>query len=465
MTAVARGLRRPDGPAKLTGTVIYTADTEIEGVAYAVLVPATVPSGRIAHIDTAVAAATPGVLAVLTHADMPRLHLMGTPPLGQSALPLQADRVRYAGQPVAMVLADTAERAHHAVGLVGLAYADVATPPAFGAGEPVAPVGGLLVRPRVMSRKFNAEVLTLKILASAVAMASGPRRRLAGSRLAGSRLRVLAGRVDGVGDIDAGLAAADTVVTATYTTSDRHHNPIEPSATLADWDGDQLTVHDATQWVFGTRMVLAAAFGLPTDHVRVVCPYIGGGFGCKAYVWPHTLLTAAAARVTGRPVKLVLTRAQMFTSCGHQPATRQTVTLGAARDGRLTAIRHHSVNPTSTFDDYAENATDGTRWMYASPAIAVATRVQRTDRPPPTPMRAPAEGVGMFALESAMDELAYSLGIDPVELRLRNEPAVDPMTGDHSPPGRSRNACARAPSASAGPAGRPSLARCATETS
>ena len=421
---VPRGLRRPDGPAKLTGTAVYTADTEIEGVAYAVLVPATVPSGRIAHIDTTVAAAAPGVLAVLTHADMPRLHLMGTPPLGQSALPLQDDRVRYEGQPVAMVVADTAERAHQAVGLVGVAYADVAGPPAFGAGEPVTPVGGLLARPRRMSRKLNAEVLTLKILASAMALASSSQRRMAGSRL-----RVLAGPDDVVGDIDAGLAGADTVVTATYTTPDRHHNPIEPSATLADWDGDQLTVRDATQWVFGTRMVLAAAFGLPTDHVRVMCPYIGGGFGCKAYVWPHTLLTAAAARVTGRPVKLVLTRAQMFTSCGHQPTTRQTVTLGATRDGRLTAIRHHSVNPTSTFDDYAENATDGTRWMYASPAIAVATRVQRTNRPTPTPMRAPAEGVGMFALESAMDELAYSLGIDPVELRLRNEPAVDPMTG------------------------------------
>jgi xanthine dehydrogenase YagR molybdenum-binding subunit len=424
VTAAARGLRRPDGPAKLTGAAVYTADTEIEGVTHAVLVPASVPSGRIAHIDTAMASAAPGVLAVLTHVDMPRLNLIGTPPLGQSALPLQDEWVRYEGQPVAMVVADTAERAHHAAGLVGVAYADVAGPPAFGAGEPVTPVASLLVRPRRMSRKFNAEALTLKILAGAAAVASSSRRWLTGNWL-----RALAGPDDVVGDIDAGLAGADAVVTAAYTTPDRHHNPIEPSATLADWDGDQLNVRDATQWVFGTRMVLAAAFGLPADHVRVMCPYIGGGFGCKAFVWPHTLLTAAAARVTGRPVKLVLTRAQMFTSCGHQPTTRQTVTLGATRDGRLTAIRHHSVNPTSTFDDYAENATEGTRWMYASPAIAIATRVQRTNRPTPTPMRAPGEGVGMFALESAMDELAYSLDIDPVELRLRNEPAVDPMTG------------------------------------
>jgi xanthine dehydrogenase YagR molybdenum-binding subunit len=323
------------------------------------------------------------VLAVLTHAHMPRLDLIEVPPLGQSVLPLQDDRVRYEGQPVAVVLADTTEQARYAAGLVEVAYVGVAAAAAFGDRELVIPGGGF----------------------------------------------VLAGPDDGVGDIGAGLAGADTVVTATYTTPDRHHNPMEPSATLAAWDGDQLTVHDATQWVFGVRRALAVAFGLPPDHVRVVCPYAGGGFGCKGFVWPHTLLAAAAARVTGQPVKLVLTRAQMFTSCGHQPATRQTVTLGAARDGRLTAIRHHSVNPTSTFDDYAENATDGTRWMYASPAIALATRVERTDRPTPTPMRAPAEGLGMFALESAMDELAYSLGIDPVELRLRNEPAVDPMTG------------------------------------
>ena len=220
MTGVARGLRRPDGPAKLTGTAVYTADTEMEGVVYAVLVPATVPSGRIMHIDTAAAVAAPGVLAVLTHVDMPRLNLIGTPPLGQSALPLQDDRVRYEGQPVAMAVADTAERAHHAAGLVGVTYADVAGPPAFGAGEPVTPVGGLLVRPRRMSRKFNAEALTLKILGGAVAVASSSRRWLAGGRL-----RVLAGPDDVVGDIDAGLAEADAVVTATYTTPDRHHNP------------------------------------------------------------------------------------------------------------------------------------------------------------------------------------------------------------------------------------------------
>ncbi|WP_205787365.1 xanthine dehydrogenase family protein molybdopterin-binding subunit [Specibacter cremeus] len=383
MIAAIGGLRRPDGAAKLTGAADYAADTPVDGVTHAALVPATVATGRIAHIDTAAAVRAPGVLAVLTHTDMPRLKTIGSPPLGQSVLPLQDDTVRYEGQPVAMVLAETFEQARRGAELVRATYADVAVPRAFGDGESVTPRPGLI--------------------------SGNP-----------------AGRV---GDVEAGLAAATTVVTATYTTPNRHHSPMEPSATVASWHGDQLTVHESTQWVFGTQMALAAAFDLPADHVRVVCPFIGGGFGCKGFVWPHTLLAAAAARVTGRPVKLVLTRAQMFTSCGHQPATTQTLTLGTDDDGRLTAVRHHSVNPTSTFDDYAENATGGTRWMYASPAIDVAVLVEHTSRQTPTPMRAPAEGLGMFALESAMDELAYALRMDPVELRLRNEPAVDPMTG------------------------------------
>jgi xanthine dehydrogenase YagR molybdenum-binding subunit len=174
-------------------------------------------------------------------------------------------------------------------------------------------------------------------------------------------------------------------------------------------------------------MVLAAAFALPADQVHISRPFVGGGFGCKGFVHPHQLLTAAAARVLGRPVKLVLSRAQMFTGCGHQPATRQTVTLAAARDGALSAVDHHSVNAAARADDYTEFATAGTRWLYATPALRVTTRVERLDRPQPNPMRAP--GPGMFAVESAMDELAYRLGVDPVVLRLRNEPEVDPVTG------------------------------------
>jgi len=384
MTTVNPGLVRPDGPAKLTGAARYSADHTIGGMLHAALVTATVARGRVAGVDTAEAAAAPGVAAVLTHRDLPRLSPPPVPPLAHSVLAMQDDRVHYEGQPVALVAAATREQAQQAVGLVRVRYADVETATVFGTGDEVIPDG-----------PYN----------------------LAEPDLA-------------VGDLDAALAAADVVIRGTYRTADRHHSPIEPSTTLAWWEGDQLTVQDSVQGISAVRLVLAAAFGLPTDHVHVSSPFVGGGFGCKGYVHPHQLLAAAAARVLGRPVQIVLTRAQMFTGCGHQPATRQTVTLGASRDGRLAAVEHTSVNAAARADDYAEFATAGTRWLYATSTLRVRTRIERLDRPQPNPMRAPHEGPGLFAVESAMDELAHELGIDPVTLRLRNEPDTDPVTGE-----------------------------------
>ncbi len=378
------GLVRPDGQAKLTGAARYSADNSAAGLVHAALVTATVPRGRVAGFDTAQAAAAPGVTAILTHADLPRLAAAPVPPLAHSLIPMQDDTVHYEGQPVALVTATTREQAHHAARLVRPRYVDVAQAAVFGSGEAVVPGG-----------PYNLAEPDLD-----------------------------------VGDVDARLAEADVVVTGTYRTADRHHNPIEPSATLAWWDGDQLTVHDSAQGISAVRMVLAAAFELPADHVHVHCPFVGGGFGCKGYVHPHQLLTAAAARVLGCPVQLVLTRAQMFTGCGHQPATRQTVRLGATRDGRLTAVEHTSVNAAARADDYAEFTNAGTRWLYATPALRARTRIERLHRAQPTAMRAPHEGPGMFAVESAMDELAHQLGIDPVALRLRNEPDTDPVTGE-----------------------------------
>lgn len=377
------GLFRPDGRAKLTGAARYSADNSVAGLVHAALVTATVPRGRVAELEMTEAVAAPGVVAVLTHADMPRLGGAPQPPLAHSVIPLQDDVVHYEGQPIALVVAASREQAEYAAGLVRPTYTDVRRAVVFGAGEPVVPHGPY--------------------------------------QLAEPDLEV--------GDVDAQLAGADIVVRETYSTADRHHNPMEPSATLAWWDGDQLTVHDAAQGISAVRMVLAAAFQVPTDHVHISSPFIGGGFGCKGFIHPHQLLAAAAARVLGRPVQLVLTRAQMFTGCGHQPATRQTVTLAASRAGRLTAVEHHSVNAATTADDYTEFTNAGTRWLYASPALRVSTRVERLDRAQPTPMRAPHEGPGMFAVESAIDELAHQLGMDPVELRLRNEPEVDPVTG------------------------------------
>ncbi|RSM75095.1 xanthine dehydrogenase family protein molybdopterin-binding subunit [Kibdelosporangium aridum] len=372
-------LLRPDGPAKLTGTATYAADAQVPDVLYAALVTATVPNGRVVAVDKP---DTPGVVAVIDHTNVGTLTQLPSPPLGHSMIPLQTTEVHYDGQPVAVVLAETLEQAQHAATLVSVTYSDTSPPPIFGQTAQIAPGSGLFKAP-----------------------------------------------TDKKGDVDAGLASADKTVHGTYTTADRHHSPIEPSATIAWWEGDQLTVHTSTQSSQLAQTALAGLFQIPREHVRVVCAYVGGGFGSKGYVWPHLILAAAAAKVSGRAVKLVMTRAQMFSLAGHQPITSQTVTLGATADGKLTAIRHLSVNAAARVDAFVESTTGATTWLYDSPNIETDLKVEALDKPQPTPMRAPAEGPGLFPLESAMDELAVELGIDPVELRMRNDASVDPLTG------------------------------------
>ncbi|MFG3258441.1 xanthine dehydrogenase family protein molybdopterin-binding subunit [Streptomyces sp. NPDC048172] len=381
VSAPVEGLRRPDGPAKLTGAARYVADVPAADALVGTFVCATVPRAERAVVDAGAARRAPGVVAVLTADELPQPGYGGGP-VGQSVLPMTDHVVRYEGQPVALVLADTGERSRYAAELVGVAYEGV--------------------RSAVVFADAEDSVESMPMM--------GPADH-------------------GTGDVGTGLAAARTVVSETYATSDRHHNPIEPSATLARWDGDQLTVHDSVQSISATQAVLANAFGLDPGQVRVICPYVGGGFGCKGYIWPHQVLAAAAARAVGRAVRLPLTRAQMFTSCGHQPETRQTVTLGADADGRLTALRHHSVNATSRYDQYAEATTDACASLYASPHIELRRRIRHTDRATPTPMRSPHEGPGLFALESAVDELAYAVGLDPLAFRLRNLPERDALTG------------------------------------
>ena len=376
------GLRRVDGPAKLSGAAQYAGDVASAGALYAVLVTSSVPVGRLVELDRGGAARAPGVFRIFGPGDLPRLPPLPSPPLGHEVIGLE-ERISYEGQPIAVVLAETLQQAQQAASQVRASYADRADAVLFGDAPEVAPQGG----------------------------------------------HVLGAIDEATGDVAAGLAAAAVQVDETYTTADRHHSPIEPPATLAEWDGDQLTVHSSVQSAVIAQQTLAALFGIPPEQVRVVCPFVGGGFGCKGYVWPPQVLAAAAARATGRAVKLVLTRAQMFTLCGYQPATRQRVELGATSDGRLTALRHSSVNASSRVGDYVEHAPHSAAWLYDSPAIETHVRVERLDRAAPTPMRAPHEGPGMFALESAMDELAHRLDIDPVELRIRNEPGVDPSTG------------------------------------
>ncbi|MBV8032135.1 MAG: xanthine dehydrogenase family protein molybdopterin-binding subunit, partial [Betaproteobacteria bacterium] len=229
--------------------------------------------------------------------------------------------------------------------------------------------------------------------------------------------------------VDRGAAGADVRIERTYTTPMEHHNPIEPHATLALWEGERLTVYDSTQYISGVKEVLSKTLGMAEDHVRVVSPFVGGGFGCKGSTWSHVVLAAMAARRTGRPVRLVLARPQMFGPVGGRPLTEQRLLLAARRSGELLAVRHDVMAHTSVMEDFLEPAAAPTRALYAVPSGETTHTVAPMNVGVPTFQRAPGESTGTFALESAMDELAYELGIDPLELRLRNYADAEPSTG------------------------------------
>ncbi|MFF4695352.1 xanthine dehydrogenase family protein molybdopterin-binding subunit [Streptomyces chattanoogensis] len=393
--AIGQPTNRVDGRHKVTGGAHYSADMLLGAMAYAVLVGARVPSGRITGIDTDEAQQAGGVLAILTHENLPRIaaqpplipSLAGMPAPGQTFFPLQDEVVHYAGQPVAVVVADTLERAQHAGALLRVSYEEMPSVTTIDQGRDEA------YEPEAIFAGF----------------------------IPGRNTR---------GDVDAGLAEADVRIDATYTCAANNHNPIEPSATTAAWDGDQLTLHDATQGVAATQLTVAALLGLTPSKVRVLSHYVGGSFGCKAMIWAHPALAALAARQVGRPVRLALTREQMFTSVGHREEQEQRITLGADKEGRLTALRHHKLSPTSHFDDWAEPSLGVASQIYACKNYEGIYRLIRANTMTPTFMRAPGEASGMFALESTMDDLAHQLGIDPVELRLRNYSDTDPNTGN-----------------------------------
>jgi CO/xanthine dehydrogenase Mo-binding subunit len=378
---VGTPLDRVDGRLKVTGAATYPIDVTLPGVAYAALVQSTVTSGRLRHIAVEAAERSPRVLAVITHLNTPALAAGPETPIGPQPLPpFQSDVVLHYGQHVAMVVAETAEQAHAAAALIEVTY------------------------------ERDTPVLSF----------DDPRTSPVFHPWTPDRDR---------GDMRRAFAAADAQVKATYTTSENTNNPIGLFATVAVWDGDALTVHDTTQYPHGVRDSLASAFGIDPSAVRVLVPFVGGAFGAGLRVWPHTLLAALAARVTGRPVKLVLTRAQMFTSVGHRPNTIQQVSLGASRDGRLTAIEHVSKSSIGMVDELINLITYGTPHAYACPNLSTRATQIRQSIPIPGWMRAPGEAEGSFALESAVDELSYALGIDPIELRVKNHAHVHPETG------------------------------------
>jgi len=394
--AVGKPLERVDGRLKVTGGAKYAEDFRPEHLTHAVIVQSTIAKGRVLSIDTAAALRAPGVVAVLTHENAPKLQAQpqsggaaggGGGNLGEKLMPLSGDAVHFAGQHIACVIAETLDQARHAASLIRVHYQE------------------------------DTPVLDM---VAAEPNATFPDKALGGDDAQHHR-----------GDVETALAARDVIkVEPTYTIPVETNNPMEPGATVAAWDGDRLTVEDATQAVVGTRNVLAGVFGVPRQNVRVLCPFTGGGFGSKGHQWPHTILAAMAAREVRRPVKLALTRAQMFTSIGHRPPTIQKLALAARRDGTLTAIRHETLNPASPLTEFvAPCGAVTSKQMYTCDNVAAINKLVRLNVGAPTPMRAPAESPATFALESAMDELAYALGMDPLDLRLHNEAEKDPAEG------------------------------------
>jgi xanthine dehydrogenase YagR molybdenum-binding subunit len=389
--AIGRQDSRLDGPAKVSGTARFAAEVAMDRLTYAALVHSTVTRGRITRLDTAAAEAAPGVVLVVTYRNMPRI---GTLPLiavadltavGNSSLPILQDaEIRYNGQVVAAVLAETQEQADHAASLIGIDYAVDAAKTRFEDGKAGATIPASILIERNHVSIGNAE------------------RELAQA----------AHRVDHV-----------------YRTPSQNHNAIELHALTVAWQNGALVVHDATQMIASSAKALAKLFGLKKDQVRVHSPFVGGGFGGKG-LWDHQIVAIAAAKLAGRPVRLMLSREGVYRMVGGRTPSEQRVAIGADADGNFTALVHtgHSVLPP--YGACPEQYTLGTRALYRSRSFEILQRHLDLDIVPNTFMRAPGEAIGTFAVECAVDELAHEVGIDPIELRRRNEPDRHPVHGD-----------------------------------
>jgi xanthine dehydrogenase YagR molybdenum-binding subunit len=382
---------RIDGPIKVTGAARFTADLRVPNILHGVFVTASIPAGKVIAFDKEDALAEPGVVRVLTHEDMPRPQAaISGPPFAHSFLPLQDNEIRHEGQPIAMVLAETLVAAEAGARKVNVRYASTT------AKVPVVAVWSELDRVALAPKNTGYFFFEPEF---------------------------------SKGNADQGLALAKKRVEAVYSQPSRHHNPMEPSAVLAMWEADALTVYASTQHVYGLQMGLAALFGLSRERVRVIAKHTGGAFGAKGLIWPQDALAAFAAKIVGRPVRIVLSRANMYSFLGYQPRIVQKIALGADKTGALTAIAHDVVNLTSVTDDFIEFSTEASKSLYATPSMRLRQRAERVHIAMPTAMRAPVEGPGTWALESAMDELAVDLGVDPLDLRLTNYADVDPGTG------------------------------------
>jgi xanthine dehydrogenase YagR molybdenum-binding subunit len=381
--SVGRAVDRIEGPEKVSGRAKYAYEYQADRVAYVAGVSATAAKGRVRSVDEASVLALPGVLGVLWHANAPRLHEVED---GELAL-FQSPRVAYRNQWVAAVIAESYAAAQEAERVLRIEYDVEEHDSLLVQGHPQ------LYTPEKVNPSFPSDTSD--------------------------------------GDFDGAFAAAEVQLDHTYRTPAEHNNAMEPHATLAVWDADGgLTVYDSNQGVQPVQRALASAFGLEPGRVRVISPHVGGGFGSKGTPRPNAILAAMAAKAADRPAKVAVTRQQMFSVTGYRTPTIQRVRLGAGRDGRLTAIAHDVQEQTSTVKEFAEQTAVVTRMLYAAPNRRTSHRLAALDVPTPSWMRAPGECPGMFALESAMDELARELELDPVELRIRNEPELDPETGN-----------------------------------
>jgi xanthine dehydrogenase YagR molybdenum-binding subunit len=383
LDVIGKPVSRVDGPRKVKGDARYTAEYDVPDLLYAALVLSTVPAGAIRSIEAEAARRAPGVHAVISHENAPRLPyipLAQRPQVdaqaGDQLRVFQDARIHFNGQPVAVVVAETQEQANHAASLVRIAYDEAPARTAFDPSRAREPQPGNQKKGRV-----------------------------------GETSR---------GDADSALAAAPVRIDATYVQPREHHNAMEPHATVAVWDGDELTLYDKTQWPDNDRNEIAHVFGIPETKVRVISPFVGGAFGSALRTWPHVTVAALAARTVKRPVRVELTRRQCYTSIGFRPHTEQRVALGAARDGTLGTIIHEAIGQTGTYEEYAESTLDPARSTYACPNVRTRYRLVEMNTNSPCPMRSPGIATGMLALESAMDEMSVALGMDPLAFRIRN---------------------------------------------
>jgi xanthine dehydrogenase YagR molybdenum-binding subunit len=391
---IGDGVDRADGRLKVTGAARYAAEFPLPNLCHAVLVSATVGTGRVADVDVTVAERMPGVIRVLSHADAPDplRHVGPAEPNGASQMPASdkmfSGQVIFFGQYVALVVAERLEQAQRAAASVRVRYEDVQQPRTD--------------------------------LVAGLERSAPPKSGKVRDQPADTHR----------GDPDGAYATAAVKLRNVYTTPHETHNPMEMHATTAAWSAEgKLTLWDATQGVSDTKAAVGTALGLGPDQVRVINPFVGGGFGCKGSTWPHTALVALAAKAVGRPVRLMLTRGQMFTGVGYRSPTRQTIALAADRDGRLVSFTHDSVSQSPDYTTFLETAAEPTRHLYACDNAATSHRVVRVDTHAPCQMRAPGECPGEFAFEVAMDELAVALDMDPLALRMKNYATVDPQDG------------------------------------